>query len=95
MAVFPFPICLFLFTFARRPWLIVAVFLFLAAPVPAHTETIDHIVAAVNNEVITASEHKLAGALNTRVGGGTGNARVRNPRRPDQQAFTHTRGAQA
>ncbi len=43
--------------------------LFLLAPSPARADTVDHIVATVNNEVITASELALAVALNARFGG--------------------------
>ena len=53
----------------RRAWLISVAVLFLLAPAPARADTVDHIVATVNNEVITASELALAVALNARFGG--------------------------
>ncbi len=40
----------------------------LFSPTAAHAELLDHIVAAVNNEVITESELKQAVALNVRFG---------------------------
>jgi hypothetical protein len=53
----------------RGAWLISVAVFFLLAPAPARAETVDHIVATVNNEVITASELALAVALNARFGG--------------------------
>jgi hypothetical protein len=55
----------------RWVWLVSVAILFQLVPASAHTETVEHIVAAVNNEVITASELALAVALNARLGGGT------------------------
>jgi hypothetical protein len=65
----PFPIYPVLFALTRGARLIAVAVLFLLAPSPARAETVDHIVATVNNEVITASELALAVALNTRFGG--------------------------
>ena len=65
----PFPISPVLFAMTRGAWLISVAVFFLLAPAPARAETVDHIVATVNNEVITASELALAVALNARFGG--------------------------
>jgi hypothetical protein len=53
----------------QRAWYIFTVVLLLAVPCAVRAEPVDHIAAAVNNEVITGSELAFAVALNTRFGG--------------------------
>jgi hypothetical protein len=63
-----FQSCNFFFTIKRRAWIVSAAVLLLLLPRAGRAELVDRIAAAVNNEVITASELALAVALNARFG---------------------------
>lgn len=54
----------------QRAWYVLAAVLLLVVPCAVRAEPVDHIAAAVNNEVITGSELAFAVALNTRFGNG-------------------------
>lgn len=70
-----------IFAMRHRGWLLSVAVLFLVAPALARAEPVDHIVATVNNEVITASELALAVALNARFSN-AGTDGKRSRRRP-------------
>jgi hypothetical protein len=60
----------------RQVLLCICAAIFLAIPAPAFAELVDHIVAAVNHEVITASELAQAVAINELLGNAGGKGRA-------------------
>jgi len=63
-------------SFLARLFIAVFLFFFVFTPSRGEAELVDHIVAAVNNEVITESELTQVVALNEQLGGGGGQDRT-------------------